>query len=252
MGCRMNEERLGVTTTEILFNEFFAELGAERIDASLLKGDKRENADYLFRSQNLVAELKVLESERAPSKKFYECAETNNWPASVLLDHPDNDRRKELLASYRPPMNAVCQKANRQLRQSKAMLGCGPTHGVLLIVNNRFWSLTPAGIIELLFDIVRTSCDEIDAIVYASYKLAIPVFGHGPKLWAARAKPHATSELVAMIDDMGLKWREFISRTNSIIETKTFATFAAFADWQNTEVVYKYRDRFVRVLSRDV
>lgn len=139
------------------FKVFLRDLdGAESIDdLALTREQERANkADYFFAGRTIICELKALyedtaakiESVLAPYK------ETPEWPVffgeqdlnKVLQHLPDAEKiRDRVIASITRSIEAVVEKANRQIRATKETFGLPEAGGLLIILNDAVDILSP-------------------------------------------------------------------------------------------------------------
>lgn len=127
-----------------------------------------ENADFLFSTVPLVAELKEIETEFDRSAAFREgfraligrvMKEDPNWRPLLVGGSGEYPKwfSQELIRLFRPPVSRVLKEANRQLRDTKAHFNIAAPTGLLLFVNDGFTALEPHFVRALACDILVNS-----------------------------------------------------------------------------------------------
>ena len=138
-----NEQRPHPFDVEITFDSFVQEFGGKKIsDLIDSKRDMPMNADYLFREQNVIAELKTLEGIFAGPgaiKQLGQIFVDANCKGSEISDFlwkkTETPNSIDLLIRKRT-RRAIEQrvvKARKQLRKSKQLLGNDETRTLILI-----------------------------------------------------------------------------------------------------------------------
>ncbi|MGB7923440.1 MAG: hypothetical protein WCF57_09365 [Pyrinomonadaceae bacterium] len=164
---------------EATFNEYVKEFGGELISELLPNNPNFDNADYLFRREGVVAELKCLEkdffSEEEYRKKLNKLY--SRWVdeglAPIIVgrkaiqtkDLPLKCQHDVANIVKRPVENRI-QKANKQIKQTKAHFGLNDAKGLLIMVNDGNYSLESDAVMYLVRRIVNTQCTAIDSTIY--------------------------------------------------------------------------------------
>ena len=119
------------------------------------KSPSFENADYLFPSENIITELKILEKDpntdgELQSKvqaKFDDwMAEGKLFVSGTEIIHSKDlspEMQWELMRIHSEPVKRVIKKANRQIRDTKAYLNRPHAQGHVIIVNEANRELQP-------------------------------------------------------------------------------------------------------------
>jgi hypothetical protein len=111
----------------------------------LLEG-AHKNADYLFRTDKIVAELKSLEEDPRDEHVQKLLDLTRGWSrrglmrvygtAQVKLRELPLEAQREWLKLLESPVEAIIRKANRQIRSTKKIEKLSDGKGLLLILND--------------------------------------------------------------------------------------------------------------------
>ena len=132
--------------TEPDIDRFIASLGGERVDR-IFPQAKFRNADYVFRDQKIVIELKVLETEFGATQEFlakeaslHEQMARQFGLGPILRAEvgPARFYAEAKRQLYRAPLGRIIKTANRQLRETRQALASEGYLGVLWLVNDQF------------------------------------------------------------------------------------------------------------------
>ena len=208
---------------EATWDEFVQTVGGKRIAEIIPKSPNFDNADYLFESLGVVAELKEVQTEfgRAPAfRNGYDIlmkrlvAENPDWKPELFGGNGEYPKwfYPEYLRLFRPPISRVLKKANRQIRETKEYLGKTSTTGVLLFVNDGFTTLGPDLVQALARDLLTSSYSSIDCFVYLTVNRYVGIKGSDvPRLvWAPTYRKMGVDSLQQFVDDLGRRWFRFL------------------------------------------
>jgi hypothetical protein len=132
--------------------------GAACIDDLALTPQQSEKnrADYFFNNREIICELKTLEKDASPKiKKVLEPYERSpQWPAAYgaiglqqILDLlPSQERDKimtEIIDAITDVLDGIIEKANRQIRHTKATFDLSDSGGLLIVLNDYVDVLSP-------------------------------------------------------------------------------------------------------------
>jgi hypothetical protein len=172
---------------ETLFRDFVKEFGGEVLPES----SDAKSADYLFRNQNIVAELKCL--------VFDQTAQMNAKLTQVVQDLVKHDESLLSLCDGRSleiakapkevsdpwleiltaPLESIIKAANRQIRSTKERLNLPWAQGLLLIFNQgNFLHNRPQDFQRLVWKVLRKKMPNgkeprfphVHGVVYFSYE----------------------------------------------------------------------------------
>lgn len=210
---------------EATWREFVRSAGGQVVD-DLLSGQRDfENADFLFPSEQVVAELKEIQTEfeRAPAfRTGYEALlkrlmEENPLWRPVLLGGSGEYPKWfviEFIRLFRPPISRVLKKANRQIRETKQHFKLNAPKGILIFVNDGFIALEPHYVRELACNLLVDSYSEIHCFLYLTVNRYVEIEGSDvPRLlWMPTYGDRASDELVSFVDDLGRKWFDLLEK----------------------------------------
>lgn len=194
--------------------QFVQEVGGQLV-APLITRQNVKNADFLFKSRMVVAELKIFETEFAhtpeimlkvePLLAAYRASESQ-------LEKIKIDRELESL--IKKPLRRIINKANRQIKETKIELGLYGYSGVIICVNDNFRNVPPDIIIYMLQDIINESAyKNTNAIIYlTNHFVEFPNNPYASLFWTAVYKREPTDEIVDFVDDLGRKWHDFTEK----------------------------------------
>lgn len=207
---------------EATWDEFVQANGGRRIDSLISKSPIFENADYLFESSGIIAELKQVETEfsrRDAFKKGFDdlhrrlTEEDSGWKPGLLGGKGTYPPwfYPEFVRLFRPPISRILKKANRQLRESKAQFDPSMA-GVLFFVNDEFTTLGPDIVRSLACSLLANSYSSIDCFVYLTVNRYIALSGSDvPRLvWMPSYSDRVNEGLHQFINDLGRNWFQFI------------------------------------------
>jgi hypothetical protein len=208
---------------ESTWDEFVRGVGGERVADLLPSSPHFENADYLFESTGIVAELKEIETEFSRSAAFANgfdgllsrvVAEDPSWRPMLLggSGRYPNWFPAEFVRLFRPQISRVLKKANRQLRETKQYFGRTEPTGVLIFVNDGFTGLAPDLVQALACNLLTHSYSSIDCFLYTTLNRYVAVQGTNVSrlIWAPTYSDRAPSSLQSFINNLGRKWFDFL------------------------------------------
>jgi hypothetical protein len=225
------------------WNEFIPTAGGELV-APLIKRQRVQNADYLFRASRVVAELKVLETE------FAHTTGTLEKVSALLTNYGDESRqnfRPELTRVLEAPLQRILKKANRQIRETKDELGLTGYRGVIICINDGFRRIRPETVRILLSDILaKESFSSAQCLIYqTNHYVEIAESPGAVLLWAPLYSPKASDDLVEFVNELGRAWRRYLHKTDGPFD---FSGEYKDIDWSRTHVVKGVwrQDRYIR------
>jgi hypothetical protein len=164
---------------EEAFGKFVKATGGVLISEILGPSPAFANADYLFRDEGVVAELKCLEKDVMDGETFQTriSAALEDWivkgkipPFSGRIQiHSASlpqDCQHELFNILRRPLVGAITKANQQIKATKAHLNLPHAKGLLLLVNNGCWSLESDAVLYLADTSLGDRFRSINSVVY--------------------------------------------------------------------------------------
>lgn len=171
------------------FDGIVAASGGEIVRSSIGRSPSFDNADYVFHDYKLVAELKCLErdnlNEPATQVKFRRL--WINWRQRGLTSGPVprtiNSRflpeicQTEMYRVTGRPIRRRIQKANKQIRDTKAALGLPDYRGVLFIANDGNFMFPPAATIHAVQLSLQRDFREIRHFVFFTANMYLAMKG---------------------------------------------------------------------------
>jgi hypothetical protein len=108
-------------------------------------------------------------------------------------------------------LQRIINKANRQIKATKAELGLHDYRGVLICVNDNFRGAPPGLVRGLIGHIMSgTSYKSTTAVIYqTNHYVEIPDVEYAVLLWAPMYSDAAGDDLVEFVNDLGRKWHDF-------------------------------------------
>jgi hypothetical protein len=206
---------------ETTFDEFVCAQGGKKVSGLVAPNSQFPNADYLFEGEGIVSELKEITTEFHKTNKhitaLYEMyrelekAGTISWDDVIAGNFPPEFRRRQLRL-FRPPIQRILKKANRQIKETKKALGRGDELGLLVLVNDGFTAISPLLVKALIAESLVHSYKSIDGFVYLTVNsyVSLPSSEYATLLWTASYASGAPDRMVEFVDNLGRAWRKFL------------------------------------------
>lgn len=210
---------------EETWREFVTTVGGQVVDELVPEPRTFQNADFLFPSSGVVAELKEIETEFHQSATFRTgfhsllarvMKEDPSWRPALLGGSGKYPRwfTRELVRLFRPPISRILKKGNRQIRETKAHFNVSGNCGMLIMVNDGFTSLEPHFVRSLACSLLVDSYSSIDCFLYTTLNRYVEVEGSDiPRLvWFPSYSDRIPESLVSVVNDLGRSWFQFLER----------------------------------------
>ncbi len=212
-------------------NQFEAVFGRfiESIGGQVLPRSADESADFAFRADNVVIELKTLERDVRADHADKLGKLVNEWArrglvriygrATIDLQKLPLECQREWLDILEGPIEGIVRKANRQIRSTKARERLPSAKGLLLIVNDgNLLHTAPAEYVNLVARVLKkkgpgggVKFPDIRGIVYFSYRVVAA--GDSRLFWApGTIDPTADADLQAFQFRLGNEWFAYYSK----------------------------------------
>lgn len=180
-----------------------------------------QNADYVFHSEKVVAELKCITEDNAfrdenllKAQHLVTAWHAKGKYASPILDLRDwsnmpTDLQTELYRVFTRNIKKRVAKANRQVRETKSELRLHDYKGLLIIANDGLVSLPPAAFIHAIQLVLQRDFSEIRHFVF----LTANVFAQArevplPSLfWISFDMQDGPSIDASFLERLGRHWR---------------------------------------------
>jgi hypothetical protein len=169
------------------FGNFVRSFGGEVVE-DLYPPQKRDfrNADYVFRREGVVAELKILTEDQATAPHirqktteiYRRAAEAGLVPVlhgrgNVKLqsrDMPESVRR-EIAEAHKRPIQTLVHKASKQIKATRNRLDMTAAKGLLILFNDGNFRLEHDAIAYLLARVLGNQFTSINSVFYGTVNL---------------------------------------------------------------------------------
>lgn len=214
------------------WQEFVVRFGGELV-APLITRPGVKNADFLFREQRIIAELKILETEFLENENVA-AKVARAFEASEMDDAYPLER--ELDRIFKAPLQRIINKANRQIKETKLELGLTGWRGLLILVNDGFRGLPPGLVMGLCANILNgknySSCNGF--IYQTNHCVELPDDPYAVFLWAPLYHSKADEDLPDFVNDLGRAWRRYAEEVDGPYDCNRETEYA---DMRNASVV---------------
>ena len=210
---------------ESSFDEFVKEFKGELV-SELLPSNPLENADYLFRTDNVVAELKCLEKDILRGDNFNTKLNSlyDTWIRKGLVRQRWGvfelntgtlplECQREVHGLLKAPIERTIKKANRQIRQTRNYFDVPDAAGLLLMANEGMYSVESAHIVDIACRILANQYSSIDGLAYFTVNIPAtkPGFNRYVNLWVSKHRKYNES-FIKWLDGMAEAWNAFYAR----------------------------------------
>ena len=202
---------------EETWDKFISISGGNRASDDIGLKPNFSNADYIFKEDNIILELKEIETEFIKSNHeklndiFYKLF-SEKIDFNPFLDNYPEWFIAEYIRIARPAISRILKKANKQIRETKEFYGYKDSKGIIIFVNDGFTSLAHNIVIALACDLLTNSYSSIDCFLYTTINRYVEIEGSNePKLlWVPIYSDKSPNELVSFIDNLGMLWFDFL------------------------------------------
>jgi len=173
--------------------------GGEVLDEILGGCRDYENADYLFRDEHTIAELKCLDEDKTADPAFcaklsaiyrrlLECAPSLAARKFITLQEIANADRLaafDFIEVYKQRLQALVKKANRQLKETAVRLNIPNPKGLLLLVNDGDRAFELDTVLFVLHHLMKDHFSSVNAVIYFTVNETsfVPGIHHSARLW---------------------------------------------------------------------
>lgn len=174
-------ERPGPFDIESVFNQFVKEFGGELVNTLIPKSDKL-NADYVFKNENIIAELKCFRKDMFTEEDDAERMQTllKKWTAKGIFKDKKTIKQlmryrqlpkeciHDLVQAVRKTIDRIVHHANKQIHETKKELNMLQASGLLLLCNDGNYFLNNIQFMDLICNIMMCKYmnSDIDGFVY--------------------------------------------------------------------------------------
>jgi len=205
---------------EKTFDEFVTLQNGVQVSSLVGESPTFKNADYLFNQDRVIIELKEIQKDFGNDKNFLQkhdelvdkIERETSWWKRLRGMEPPPEYYHEVVRLFRPPLQRILKKANRQIKETKSELNLRDHQGLLMIVNDGFVSFPPALVRSIVDETLTHSYKSLDAWVYLNVNtyVDLPWSENAILPWISSYSCRATDELVHFVDDLGRCWRKFL------------------------------------------
>jgi hypothetical protein len=219
-----------VLPPEKTFEDFILKHGGELVSDFIPNIKPPENADYLFRSPLIIAELKVVKrdafTERDKDKldhlleSWMQEGIIPNFSGRIdvgLRELPSSCQR-QWLRIHEVPWKRRLAKANNQIKSIKSVLHFPDACGVLFIADDAAHSFGPELVMTCIARVLRSEKKDhaqiyssIDRIVYFSVNpRTVTRDGRGLNFWLPTYRSRENSEIISkFLGNLGQNWIQY-------------------------------------------
>ena len=228
---RMDEIKQKFHSLENAFNRFIKDFGGEFIDEiNPQDPNKLKNADYIFRQQNVVAELKRFDKNYYQTNadverlmKQVEKSIANGYISEselsqYLSKETEPDKITDvILSGVRGTVEDKIRSAEKQIKKIKEVFKMPDAKRLLLLANDKsyFTQLTPLIYIHITEKLLSERPDTpIDGFVYfaTNKNYELPTEKENGIIWINNYLRKGQEEFAGFIDKLGISWAEFVCR----------------------------------------
>jgi len=209
---------------ETIFCRFIESIGGDVVACS-----EEESADFVFREDKVVIELKTIERDQRFEHAQRLGALANDWGkrgrirvhgTTVLdLQHLHPECQREWLHLLKGPIEGIIRKAHRQIRSTKSRETLPDAKGLLLILNDgNFLHTAPTVFMNLVARVLQKKAPgggrkfpEVRGVVYFSFRVAAA--GESNLFWVqGTIEPEEDSALQAFQTRLRREWYAHFAR----------------------------------------
>lgn len=208
---------------EPIFDRVVSLSGGQRIDATLDESPSWENADYVFREANVIAELKELQTDVNADRdlserigeihyKHRERLGVLHGRQSVRIDLLPDDIRNEMIVPFQRRIEGPIKKAAKQIKETRAQLAMPDACGLLIIVNDASTFLNPQLAHFFFSRILSKNHRSIDHLVYCSVNMLLHTDDapEGGCFWWDSPIPGRRSPPAGFLERLCVNWKRAI------------------------------------------
>jgi|ERR1039458_1634531 hypothetical protein len=211
---------------EAVFGDFVRSLGGEVLEDSLGSSPKFLNADYLFRRDRIVAELKRLVEDQSAdlairskiNRKYRQWIDERRigpmyGTRQVQSKTLPVDCQRDLLALFASPIKGRIRKANDQLKETFQNLKLHEHKGLLILINDGNYGIEADTALYLVSRALGDRYRAINSVIYLTVNMfaSSPVSGQPVLLWVHATRPAIPGVDAAFVQALCTSWRGYLS-----------------------------------------
>ncbi|MQW92578.1 hypothetical protein GFH30_06625 [Acinetobacter wanghuae] len=180
-----------------------------------------ENADYYFNNQNVIIELKSLQSDFAEINQLSPKVEKQlmkwlekgelNFPALFNLSLLTNWQKRKIFQIKYEPIRRTLKKANSQIKSTKKFSKNIEAHGIAILIIDGVESVEFNELFEAIcFLLYKEEFSCIDGFVLMTMNTYIDIGNQiANQVWAPAYKQENNTHLANFVNYLGKEWGEF-------------------------------------------
>lgn len=224
-----------IVPVENFFNEYVEYFGGQVISKNEQNLADRPNADYLFRTQNVIAELKCFQKDLFNNEEDIPRLLNflDKWEEQKLIEQSDKlgiilgakqlpkECYLDLLNACTKTIDRVLHKANKQIKESKKTFSLPTAKGLVLLCNDGNYFVQNDTFVKLIADLMgRKYMDsDIDGFVYftVNQTSTMPESDLDWNLWVPSYRQENDEEFGNFVNELGYKFNnDFITMKTGI------------------------------------
>jgi len=217
----------GAIDVDRAFTDIVRSYGGEVVADLVGPSPPYPNADYLFRSLGVVAELKRLAEDKSQDAALRAkiSARFHRWMEQGLVGLAFGQVeiqshtlpiqcQRELMAICAKPLKYLIETANRQIKSTIAKLNVQGGKGLLIVANDGNYLLEPDAALYLIGKALGSRHKSINSIIYFTVNVYVKSDQNsGPTLvWIHAARDTIPSVDYHFVDNLFAAWRAYLSQ----------------------------------------
>jgi hypothetical protein len=213
---------------EKAFQAFVLKFGGELVSGLISNVNPPKNADYLFRSPLVIAELKVVARDAFTSHDADKLNElVHKWirtraigpifgTREIYLRGLPPQCQQEWLGLHMMPFKRKLADADKQIKNTKALLDMPNACGILFLVDDAAHSFPPLDAMNFITRVLQSKKDNgspvyshLDRIVYFSVNPKVVSGGIGQNFWLPGYRQENEKVIAEFLEQLRRSWIQF-------------------------------------------
>lgn len=222
-----------VLHVEPFFNNFIKSVGGQVISEIIPKGPEVLNADYLFKDENILAELKSFEKDTFNNEgdtRLFDMYE--KWIAFDLIERCNVIKhilgvlplphicKQEIALKATKTIDRVIHKANKQLISTKKLLEMPDAKCLLFLINDGNYFLSHRQILGITCNLMmnKYANSEIDGFVYLTVNQTsrTPYSLIEQNVWIPSYREEDFGRLGEFVNKIGSEFKDFYTNITGV------------------------------------
>jgi hypothetical protein len=236
-------KRPEIVNVEDFFNEYVEYFGGQVISKNVQNLVDRPNADYLFKNENIIAELKCFQKDLFNNEEDIPRIFNflDKWEQKKLIKNEDKFKiilgskplpkecYNDLLIACSKTIDRVLHKANKQIQESKRTFSLPNAKGLVLLCNDGNYFIENNMFLGLIADLMGRKYMEsdIDGFVYFTLNQVsrIPNSELDWSMWTPSYRLANDEVLGNFVNDLGFKFQnDFYTMKTGIVPVDKIIT----------------------------